>query len=385
MTARTTGDLTAASLLADTGRCRRVVIKIGSALLVDAASGRLDRGWLAALAGDVARLRARGQEVLIVSSGAVALGRGGLGLTSPSARLEEAQAAAAIGQIRLAHAYEALLAEHTITVAQLLLTIADLENRARYLNARNTVETLMDHGVLPIINENDTVATSEIRFGDNDRLAARVAQLASADLLLLLSDIDGLYSADPRREPAARFIDRVDDITADVAAMAGPPASGGPGSGGMITKLQAARIATAAGCSLAIIDGRQPGPVDRYEKTGRGTLFPARDRAPAVRKQWIGSLMTARGTLRLDAGAVAALKRGASLLPAGITAVDGDFDRGDLVTLAGPRGQAVGQGLAGYKADEARRIAGHKSHEIEAILGYSGRGAIIHRDDLVLF
>ena len=349
MTARTTDDPTAASLLADTGRCRRVVIKIGSALLVDAASGRLDRGWLAALAGDVARLRARGQEVLIVSSGAVALGRGGLGLTSPSARLEEAQAAAAIGQIRLAHAYEALLAEHTITVAQLLLTIADLENRARYLNARNTVETLMDHGVLPIINENDTVATSEIRFGDNDRLAARVAQLASADLLLLLSD------------------------------------SGGPGSGGMVSKLQAARIATAAGCSLAIIDGRDPGPVDRYEKTGRGTLFPARDRAPAVRKQWIGSLMTARGTLRLDAGAVAALKRGASLLPAGITAVDGDFDRGDLVTLAGPRGQAVGQGLAGYKADEARRIAGHKSHEIEAILGYSGRGAIIHRDDLVLF
>lgn len=371
MTARLTG-------------ARRVVVKIGSVLLVDQESGALHRRWLAALCDDLAAMRARGQEVIVVSSGAIALGRRRLGLGRRRApRLEESQAAAACGQIRLAHAYEEMLGRHGIAAAQLLLTLGDTEERRRYLNARATVNALLRLGAVPVINENDTVATAEIRYGDNDRLAARVAAMTSADALVLLSDIDGLYTADPRSEPAARLIPEVARITPEIEAMAGEP-NPGYGSGGMVTKLIAARIATAAGCHMVICDGRRENPLAALEAGAPCTWFVAEANPRAARKQWIAGSLRPAGRLIVDAGALAALAAGKSLLPAGVTAVEGAFSRGDAVSVCDAQGREVARGLSAYSAADARRIAGHKSREIERLLGYRGREEMIHRDDLVV-
>lgn len=360
----------------------RIVIKIGSATL--AKDGLLRADWLAALATDIAALQNEGKQVILVSSGAVALGLSGLGLTKRSNRLEDAQAAAAIGQIKLAQAYQTEFAKNDITIAQILLSIDDLEDRPRYLNARNTVDTLIEKGIVPVINENDSVATGEIRFGDNDRLAARVAQMMRADLLLLLSDIDGLYSADPRRNEDAEFIGHITEITPTIEAMAGPPAEVSVGTGGMITKLLAAKIALAGGCSLVIMDGRDLAPITRLRAGERGTLFTAASDPLTLRKQWIMGMMAPKGFIHIDSGAVEALKKGASLLPAGVTSVDGNFSRGDMVACMGPNGKLVAQGLVAYDALDADRIAGVKSADLMQILGYTGRANLIHRDDLVL-
>lgn len=366
------------------GGARRVVVKIGSALLVEQASGTIHRTWLNALADDVAALARRGVEVILVSSGAIAVGRRHLGLTRAGPlRLEENQAAAATGQIRLAHAYQEALARHDITVAQILLTLDDTEERRRHLNARSTLTTLLRFGTVPVINENDTVATTEIRFGDNDRLAARVAAMMNADALVLLSDIDGLYTADPRSDREARFVPEVPAITPEVEAMAGkaPP---GYSSGGMVTKLAAARIAVGAGCRMAIADGRILNPLAAIDKGGRATWFLSQVEPRTARKRYIAGSLKPLGALVLDAGATAALKAGKSLLPAGVTAVEGSFGRGDAVVVRTADGAELGRGLAAYSAADARRIIGHKSREIEAILGYRGREELIHRDDLVL-
>ncbi|HKJ74396.1 MAG TPA: glutamate 5-kinase [Alphaproteobacteria bacterium] len=365
-------------------RARRIVIKIGSALLVDAANGTLRRNWLKALAEDIAALRARGQEVVIVSSGAIALGRRQLGLPQKRLKLEESQAAASVGQIRLAHAYQEVLGEHDITVAQILLTLGDTEERRRYLNARSTINTLLGLGSIPVINENDTVATAEIRYGDNDRLAARVAQMASADCLILLSDVDGLYTADPESDPEAEFVPVVRTITSDIADMAGAPKATGFGKGGMVTKLAAGQIAVAAGCAMAIINGKDTHPLQRFEATGRGTWFLPDDTPITARKQWIAGTLVPAGIYTVDAGAAGALGRGKSLLPAGVTKVEGDFERGDAVRVLDASGREIARGLSAYSSEAARRIIGHKSRDIEAILGYRGREELIHRDDLVL-
>jgi glutamate 5-kinase len=375
--------LSPADIASPLDEARRIVVKIGSALLVDQESGRIRHDWLRALADDVADLRKRGKEVLIVSSGAIAVGRLHLGLTSPALKLEEKQAAAATGQIRLAHAYEEALARHDLTVAQILLSPEDTERRRRHLNARATMTTLLALGAVPVINENDTVATAEIRFGDNDRLGARVAQMVSADTLLLLSDVDGLYEQDPRSDPNARHIARVERITPEIEAMAGA-AGTDHASGGMITKLAAARISTAAGCRMAIIAGGPMNPLSAMEAGARCTWFQASDTPRAARKNWIASAINAAGAVHLDAGAEAALAKGRSLLPAGVTQVIGTFERGDLITVHGCNGQEIARGLAAYGAADAIRIKGHKSREIETILGYRGRDELIHRDDLVL-
>ncbi len=362
---------------------KRIVIKIGSALLVEADSGRVRRTWLDALADDVAALRAAGKDVLIVSSGAIAVGRRHLGLTHADLALEEKQAAAATGQIRLAHAYEAALARHEITVAQILLSPDDTERRRRHLNARATMTRLLDLGAVPIVNENDTVATSEIRFGDNDRLGARVAQMVSADTLILLSDIDGLYEKDPRRHPDAAHVPTVAGVTEEIEAMAGAAGSG-YASGGMVTKLAAAKIATNAGCRMAIALGTGSHPIAALEAGAKTTWFLPRGTPMTARKGWIAGSLTPMGSITLDAGAVRALRSGKSLLPAGVTGVDGRFDRGDLVRVVGPDGRELARGLMAYASADAARIAGHKSREIEALLGYRGRDEMIHRDDLVL-
>jgi glutamate 5-kinase len=362
---------------------RRLVVKIGSALLVDQETGAIRRKWLDALGDDVAAARARGQEVILVSSGAIAVGRRHLGLTGPTLRLEEKQAAAATGQIRLAHAYQETLARHGITVAQVLLTLADTEERRRHLNARSTLATLLKLGTVPVINENDTVATSEIRFGDNDRLAARVAAMISADALVLLSDIDGLYTADPRRDPTARHLAEITEITPEIEAMAGeaPP---GYSSGGMVTKLAAARVALGAGCRMAIADGRRMNPIQAVADGAPCTWFLPAASPLTARKKWIAGSLKPEGTLAVDDGALAALKAGKSLLPAGVTRVDGSFERGDAVRVVDGAGREVARGLSAYSAADAARIKGHKSREIEALLGYRGRVEMIHRDDLVL-
>jgi len=362
---------------------RRVVVKIGSALLVDQASGRLNRGWLEALGEDVARLRKRNQEVLIVSSGAIALGRRHLGLDTGRLRLEESQAAAAVGQIRLAHAYKEILEHHGFTVAQILLTLDDTEQRRRYLNARNTVRTLLTLGAIPVINENDTVATSEIRYGDNDRLAARVAQMASADCLVLLSDVEGLYTADPAQDAHAEFIDRVLNITPEIEAMAGASASD-VGSGGMATKIAAARIAVGAGCHMCIASGLKLHPLKRIEEGERTTWFVPNDSPGTLRKQWIAGTLRPSGAVMVDAGAVAALGRGKSLLPAGVIRAAGRFERGDTISVLGPNGVEIGRGISAYSDADTARIMGRQSGDIESILGYAGREELIHRDDLVL-
>ncbi len=362
---------------------RRLVVKIGSALLTDEASGEIRRSWLDALADDVAVLVAGGCEVLLVSSGAISVGRRRLGLTRGRLKLEEQQAAAAAGQIRLAHAYQETLARHGITVAQILLSLDDTEERRRHLNARSTLATLLRLGALPVINENDTVATSEIRFGDNDRLAARVAAMIGAEALVLLSDIDGLYERDPRLDPQAPLVPVVAEITPAIEAMAGeaPP---GYSSGGMVTKIAAARIAVGAGCDMAIADGRVMNPLRALDAGGRATWFRSRTTPRTARKHYIAGSLKPAGRVVLDAGALNALRRGKSLLPAGVTAVAGAFERGDAVVVCDAEGREVARGLIAYSADDARRIIGHKSSEIEALLGYRGREELIHRDDLVL-
>jgi glutamate 5-kinase len=362
---------------------RRVVVKVGSALLVDAATGRLNREWLAALAGDLAAVRRRGQELVVVSSGAIALGRGPLQLAAGRLRLEESQAAAAVGQIRLAHAWTEVLEQTGLTVAQVLLTLGDTEQRRRYLNARGTLFTLLRLGAVPVINENDTVATAEIRYGDNDRLAARVAQMLSADCLVLLSDVDGLYSADPARDAGATLIQQVARITPEIEAMAGGVSSA-VGSGGMATKLAAAKISLAAGCHMCVANGRETHPLRRIAEGARCTWFVAEASPLTVRKQWIAGSLQPVGELHVDAGAVRALCDGRSLLPAGVTKVDGRFDRGDPVVVRGPDGAEVARGLCAYSNGDAERIRGRRSSELEALLGFRGRDEMIHRDDLVL-
>ena len=364
---------------------RRIVLKIGSALLV-AEGGEIRRAWLDALVDDVARCRRRRQELIIVTSGAIAVGRRHLGLRGRALRLEEKQAAAATGQIRLAHAYQEALARHGITVAQILLTPDDTEERRRHLNARATFAQLLALGAVPVVNENDTIATAEIRFGDNDRLAARVAQMTSADMLVLLSDIDGLYSADPRADPAAQHIPLVREIGPEIVAMAGA-APAGYSSGGMVTKLAAARIAMEAGCRMLIAEGDPSGgagPLAAVEAGARATLFLPRGEPRSARKAWIAASVNPAGVLVVDDGAARALRSGKSLLPAGVVAVEGSFERGDCIIVRTAAGSEAGRGLSAYASADIRRIAGHKSGEIEAILGYRGRDEIIHRDDLVV-
>jgi len=362
---------------------KRVVIKIGSALLMNEDGTGLRQDWLDAIACDLAAWRREGREILLVSSGAIAVGRAPLGLGAGTLRLEECQAAAAAGQIRLAHAWQEALAPHAIAIAQVLLTLEDTEARRRYLNARTTLNTLLSLGAIPVINENDTVATEEIRFGDNDRLAARVAQMVSADTLILLSDIDGLYSADPRRDTKARHIEEVRDLTPEIEAMAGATQLA-HGTGGMVTKLQAARIAMAAGCRMVIADGRGAHPLKALKAGGRCTSFLPSSEPKQARKQWIAGGLSPCGHLVVDAGAVKALKDGKSLLPAGVTKVAGTFARGDAVIVKGPDGQEIARGLSAYSSADAARILGHKSRDIAAVLGYRGRDEMIHRDDLVL-
>lgn len=363
-------------------KAKRIVLKIGSSLLVNEASGMVKNTWLNALADDILSAREKGQEVIVVTSGAVAVGRRALGLPSgKKLLLPQKQAAAAVGQIRLAHYYQEVLAERGLKVAQILLTLDDSEDRKRYLNARNTLNTLLEIGTIPVINENDTVATSEIKVGDNDRLAARVAQMTSADALVIFSDIEGLYTADPRKNPDAQLIPVVEKLTPEIEAMA-DGAGSAIGTGGMATKLMAARLCMEAGCDMAIALGSELHPLTRMEKTGKGTWFLA-DKTPiSARKAWICGAIKPRGTFILDAGAVRALDKGKSLLPAGVKTVIGSFERGDAVILEDEDGIFLGKGLTAYNSADAKAIAGKHSNEIESILGYHGQDEIIHRDDL---
>lgn len=361
---------------------RRIVVKIGSALLVDRASG-LKQQWLASLGADVAALAAAGVEVLIVSSGAIALGRNVLGLPRGALRLEESQAAAAAGQIELAKAYAEVLSGHGLRAGQILLTLSDTEERRRYLNARATIGTLLRMKAIPVINENDTVATTEIRYGDNDRLAARVATMLRADLLILLSDIDGLYTAPPHQNPEARFLPLVEAITPEIEAMAGAAASE-YSRGGMKTKLDAGKIANAAGTAMIIASGNRLNPLAAIDAGERSTLFGPSPTPVNAWKTWISGNLEPSGRLVIDAGALAALRSGKSLLAAGVREVAGDFMRGDTVAVYGPDGQEAARGLIAYDSADAARIAGHKTNEISTILGYDARSAMIHRDDLVV-
>lgn len=368
--------------IARLANAQRVVVKIGSALLTDAQTGKLNRPWLQAFVEDVAAMRARGQEMLIVSSGAIALGRRALKLPAGKLKLEESQAAAAVGQISLAQAFQEILSTHGQSCAQILLTLDDTEERRRYLNARSTLNTLLKFGAVPVINENDTVATSEIRYGDNDRLAARVASMISADCLVLLSDIDGLYTAPPS-QPGATHIAEVAEITPEIEAMAGDAASE-MSRGGMKTKISAAKIAVESGCHMAIGNGRTLHPLRALEQGARCTWFTARHTPVAARKRWISGGLKTLGTLIIDDGAVRALGQGRSLLPAGVTGVEGSFERGDAVAVRDAQGHEIARGLVTYSSDDAARLKGHNSSEIETLLGFSGRAEMIHRDDLVL-
>jgi glutamate 5-kinase len=364
---------------------RRVVVKVGSSLLVDERTGSADRAWLAAFAADAARMRARGQQILIVSSGSIALGRRRLGLGRKRLDLPGKQAAAATGQSLLMHAWEEAKAPHGITTAQILLTRDDTETRRRWLNARATVETLLGLGVAPVINENDTVVTEEIRYGDNDRLAARVAQMIGADLLVLLSDIDGLYTGDPRQDPAARHIPLVSEFTAAIDAMAGGAnAETGVGTGGMATKVIAARMAAAAGCATLVTLGSRPAPLGAVETGARATLFEPSLTPAAAYKAWIAGSLAPQGALVVDAGAANALRAGKSLLPAGVKAVEGRFEKGDAVIVRDEFGVEVGRGLSRYDAADADRIKGSRSTDIEAILGFTEGSSLVHADDLAL-
>jgi glutamate 5-kinase len=365
---------------------RRLVIKVGSALLVEEAG--VDRAWLRALAGDAARLRSRGAEVLFVSSGSIALGRRRLGLGVRRALdLEEKQAAAAAGQSLLMRAWEEALEPHGIAAAQILLTRDDTEVRRRWLNARATVETLLRLGAAPVVNENDTVATEEIRYGDNDRLAARVAQMIGADLLVLLSDVDGLYTADPRRDKEARHVPFVEALTPEVEAMAGGAnRDGGMGTGGMATKLAAAAIARSAGCATLLALGRRGdlGPLEAVEAGARATLFAPEATPQAAYKQWIAGALAPQGVILVDAGAASALASGKSLLPAGAVRLEGSFDKGDAVYVEGPDGRRLAKGLAAYGRVDAEKILGRRTADLETLLGYRGPQVLVHRNDLVL-
>jgi len=363
---------------------KRLVVKIGSSILVDEARGQIRHDWLEALTDDVARLHKKGCEVVLVSSGAIRLGRTHLKLANGALKLEESQAAAATGQIQLAHAYQAALARHGITVAQVLLTLDDSEARRRYLNARQTMATLLGLGAVPVINENDTVATDEIRFGDNDRLGARVAEMISADTLVLLSDIDGLYTGDPRSDASAKHIPEIREITPEIEAMAGAAASE-LSNGGMVTKLIAGRIAMAAGCRMAIADGRPVGALGAViDGKAQCSWFLPEGSPLSARKKWIKGSLKSAGALVVDDGAVRALSKGKSLLPAGVTGIDGEFRRGDVVDVKDRTGRLLARGLVAYAAEDARRIAGRKSAEIERLLGFRGRDEMVHRDDLVV-
>ncbi len=361
---------------------RRMVVKIGSALLVERTSGALRDGWLKSLAADVAWLKGQGTDVILVSSGSIALGRNVLGLGQGDLPLEQSQAAAAVGQIRLARAYEDALAPHQITTAQVLVTLEDSADRRRYLNTRATLETLLGLGVVAIVNENDTIATDEIRYGDNDRLAAQMAVTTGADQLILLSDVDGFYTANPASDPNATRFDVIDAITPRIEAMAGDAGSG-LSKGGMKTKLMAAQLATAAGCTMAITEGSPDNPLKTLENGAPATWFTAQLDPHDARKRWIGA-MKPKGALTIDAGAANALNNGKSLLPAGIARVSGTFGRGDPVEILDPQSHKLGIGLSRYTAIEADAIKGRKSSQIEAILGYPGRAALIHRDDMAL-
>jgi glutamate 5-kinase len=360
-----------------------VVVKVGSALLVDGARGELRRDWLKSLCGDIAALTREGVRVVLVSSGSIALGRRLLKLPSGELRLEESQAAAAAGQVRLAEAYADMLAAENIVAAQVLLTFGDTEERRRYLNARATLNTLVGLGAVPVINENDTVATAEIKFGDNDRLGARVASMMGADRLVLLSDVDGLYTTDPGRDANAAHIPEVTAITPQIEAMAGGSISGF-GRGGMTSKLIAAKIAMGAGCDVILAKGESLSPLSAIRGGARHTIFRASVTPSAARKRWIAGVLRAEGVLTIDDGAVRALGEGKSLLPAGIRQIDGRFERGDAVVVKDREGREIARGLAAYNASDAERIAGKRTVEIEAILGYRGRDEMIHRDDLIL-
>ena len=362
---------------------RRIVVKVGSSLLVDRERGRLRHAWLAALAEDLADLHQRGADVLVVSSGAIALGRTVLGLPSGPLRLEESQAAAAVGQIALARNWAEALGAHGLTAGQVLLTLADTEQRRRYLNARATLGRLLDLRAIPVINENDTVATTEIRYGDNDRLAARVATMAGADLLVLFSDIDGLYTAPPAKDPSAQHIPVVERITPEIDAMAGGAASE-LSRGGMRTKIEAGKIAAAGGTHMLIADGRAKNPLASVANGGRCTWFLTASTPATARKTWIAGSLEPRGTLHLDAGAAHALRGGASLLPVGVARIEGEFARGDAVLIRDPEGQLLGRGLVAYDASEAALVLGKASRDIESVLGYPGRAEMIHRDDMAL-
>lgn len=364
-------------------QARRIVIKIGSALLVDSANASLRLEWLQSVCADIADLRARGAEVIVVSSGAISLARHRLGLTSRRLRLDEKQAMASVGQIGLAQGWSAALAAHDLVAAQLLLTPDDTESRERHLNARATLQTLLDLGCVPVINENDAIATGEIRFGDNDRLGARVAQMTGADCLVLLSDIDGLYTADPRQDPSALHIPVVEQMTDEIMAMGGEPPPG-YSSGGMRTKLLAARIATRAGANMVIAAGQEHHPLHRLQNSGLCTWFIAQTDAGSARKRWIRGSLQPKGILTIDAGARRALEEGASLLPAGVTGLEGSFMRGDLVLIRDADESIIGHGLVAYDSEESQKLIGHRSGEMEQLLGYRGRDALIHRDDLAL-
>ncbi len=369
------------------GRAKRIVVKIGSALLVSTETGRVNAPWLETLATDLSDLRNQGKEIIVVSSGAIALGRRALGFTKGELKLEESQAAAAAGQIHLASAYEDALRPHDVTVAQILLTLADSEERRRYLNARSTLNTLLGVGALPVINENDTVATSEIRYGDNDRLAARVAQMISADCLVLLSDIDGLYTADPTKQSDAVSVSVVNDITPEIEAMAGTLSASDAmrmGSGGMVTKIMAARICLGAGCQMVIGSGQDLHPIQSITDGARCTWFIPKANPVAARKQWIAGSLRPKGFVIIDDGAARALCNGKSLLPAGVTDVSGNFERGDAVIVNDSSGHELARGLIAYSHLDADKIKGHKSSEIQALLGYRGRTSMIHTDDLVI-
>ena len=367
--------------MASLSAARHLVVKIGSALLV-APDGSLRADWLAGLSQDVAMLRAAGADVILVSSGSIALGRGVLGLPAGPLALEQSQAAAAAGQIRLARAYEQALARHDIITAQVLVTLEDTADRRRYLNSRATLAQLLALGAVPIVNENDTIATDEIRYGDNDRLAAQVAVTVGADMLVLLSDVDGFYSANPQTDATARHFETLHEITPEIEAMAGDAGSG-LSRGGMKTKLMAARTAMRAGCTMAICAGAGLRPLQALENGARATWFLPHEDPKRARKRWIAA-MKPRGSVTVDAGAVGALKAGKSLLPAGVLDTEGDFQRGDPVLILGPDGRSLGLGLSRYTSVEARQIKGHRSDDIEPILGYPGRAALIHRDDMVL-
>jgi glutamate 5-kinase len=374
--------LTTLAQLADADACPRLVIKVGSALLVE-GGGSVRREWLTALASEIAEARARGQQVVVVSSGAIALGAGRLKFPQGGrANLADAQAAAAVGQIALAAVWAELLGAHGLIAAQLLVTLDDLEDRRRYLNASSTLERLLERGAVPVVNENDSVATAEIRFGDNDRLAARVAQAAGADAVVLLSDVDGLFDRDPK-DPAAQLVREISGVDESVRAMAGTTSSSGMGSGGMVSKLQAAEIAGRAGIALAILNGTHTRPLSRALEHDRGTLFRAQ-RRDGGRKAWLGGRLAPAGVVTVDDGCAVALTAGSSVLAAGIVAVDGDFVRGDLVTIHGRKGDRLAQGLVEYTADECRAIAGRKAAEQAAVLGYAPRAAVVHRDHMVL-